>query len=68
MKENLKKAKAAAQAAKESERVQSTSATPDAVSLLGDEVIIKTKEEPKLIEAMKQVSNSRDKVRHNEYL
>ncbi len=59
MKENLKKAKAAAAAAKETE-LQSGSATPaDSVSMFGDEVIIKTKEEPKLIEAMKQVRKCR---------
>ncbi|XP_035706955.1 cyclic nucleotide-gated cation channel beta-3 [Folsomia candida] len=53
MKENLKKARAAAataaQAAKESE------GSTDSTSLVEGEVIIKVKEEPKLIETMKQI-------------
>lgn len=60
MKENLKKARAAAataaQAAKESE------GSTDSTSLVEGEVIIKVKEEPKLIETMKQVRPTTDEL------
>jgi hypothetical protein len=53
MKENMKKAKEAAAAS-----AGLSSSSPDAhdsLSMYGDQEIIKTKEEPKLIEAMKKV-------------